>query len=402
MKDALTVWLDEVGLDDVARVGGKNASLGELHRAIAPRGVRVPAGFATTAAAYRAFIDEAELAPRIARELDGLDPNDVVQLQAAGSRIRSLILKSPLPAKLDRAIAEAYAKLEERHGAECDVAVRSSATAEDLPEASFAGQLESFLNVRGARAVVEAAHRCFASLYTDRAIAYRAERGFTGGELALSVGVQPMIRSDLAGAGVMFSLDPESGFRDIVLISAAWGLGESVVQGRVRPDEYCVFKPTLGIGFRPILRKRARAKETKLVYDDTGDEATRTVPVEAVDRERFVLADDEILELARWASLVEAHYSARRGCPTPMDMEWAKDGRTGELYLVQARPETVHARRAVSLERFHLDGTGRVLATGRAIGSRIGRGSHRLLRRRRDRQRLRRSSGHARRDHRAR
>jgi pyruvate, water dikinase len=345
MSEQWIRWFDTLGMDDVPLVGGKNASLGELKRALEPKGVRLADGFATTADAYRAFLRGAALEPVLDRALGGLDVGDLGRLREAGHTARAALLAAELPAPLADAVRAAYRRMEAEHGAGCDVAVRSSATAEDLPEASFAGQQETFLNVRGEPALLDAVRRCFASLFTDRAIVYRAERGFAHGEVALSVGVQKMVRSDLGGAGVMFSLDPESGFRDVVVINAAWGLGESVVQGSVNPDEYTVFKPTLRQGFRPLLQRRLGSKEMKLVYDVGRTRTIRPVPVGPEDRARFVLDEDEILTLARWAILVEDHYSERRGVATPMDMEWAKDGRTGELFLLQARPETVHAAR---------------------------------------------------------
>ena len=381
MSEPWIRWFDETGLGDVARVGGKNASLGELRRALVPLGVRVPDGFATTAGAYRAFLAETRVDAVIGCAMAGLDVRDLDRLRSAGRAAREAILGAEIPKPIATAVREAYRRLEAEHGAGCDVAVRSSATAEDLPEASFAGQQETFLNVRGETALLEAVRRCFASLFTDRAIVYRAERGFAHTGVALSVGVQRMVRSDLGGAGVMFSLDPESGFRDVVVINAAWGLGESVVQGTVNPDEYTVFKPTLRRGFRPLLQRRAGSKEMKLVYDEGGTRPVKSVPVAPEDRSRLVLSDDEALTLARWACLVEDHYSAARGAPTPMDMEWAKDGRTGELFLLQARPETVHARETrLVLERHVLDGTGEVLVSGRSVGEKIGAGRARVIR----------------------
>jgi len=380
-SDVPVVWFDECGLGDVARVGGKNASLGEMRRALTPLGVRVPDGFATTADAFREFIATAGIEKLIAEQLDPLDVNEIDGLQAAGRRIRSAILAAELSETLREAVAGAYRRLEEEYGPDCDVAVRSSATAEDLPEASFAGQQETYLNIRGERMLLDAVRRCFASLFTDRAIVYRTQHGFDHGQVALSVGVQKMVRSDLASAGVMFSLDTESGFRDAVLINGAYGLGESVVQGTVNPDEFYVFKPTLRDGFRPILQKKIGTKEFKLVYEEGGVRQIRSEPVAAADRERFVLTDDEILTLAGWAIAVEEHYSAARGTPTPMDMEWGKDGVTGELFLLQARPETVHARQPqASMERHVLEETGRVLTTGRAVGERIGKGRARVIR----------------------
>jgi pyruvate,water dikinase len=338
-------WFDDVGMGDVASVGGKNASLGEMRRALTALGIQTPAGFATTAEAYRAFVAEAGLEPVIREALSDLDLADVAALQAAGARVRAAILAAPLPDDLIASLRHGYESLEAIHGRSCDVAVRSSATAEDLPEASFAGQQETFLNIHGMPMLLDAVRRCFASLFTDRAIVYRAHHGFAHTQVALSVGVQKMVRSDLASAGVMFSIDTESGFSNAVLITGAYGLGESVVQGTVNPDEFYVFKPTLSKGFRPILQKKLGTKEFKLVYEEGGTRSTRSVPVPDVDRQRFVLTDDEVLTLARWAMLVEEHYSGLRGTPTPMDIEWAKDGRSGELFLVQARPETVHTQR---------------------------------------------------------
>lgn len=381
MSESWIRWFDETGLGDVALVGGKNASLGELRRALAPMGVRVPNGFATTAGAYRAFLAQSQADTLIGCAMAGLDVRDLDRLQAAGRAAREAILGAELPRPIAIAVREAYRRLEAEYGAGCDVAVRSSATAEDLPEASFAGQQETFLNVRGETALLEAVRRCFASLFTDRAIVYRAERGFAHTDVALSVGVQKMVRSDLGGAGVMFSLDPESGFRDVVVINAAWGLGESVVQGTVNPDEYTVFKPTLRQGFRPLLQRRAGSKEMKLVYDEGGTRPVKSVPVSPEERARLVLSDDEVLTLARWACLVEDHYSAARGTPTPMDMEWAKDGRSGELFLLQARPETVHARETgLVLERHVLDQAGEMLVAGRSVGEKIGAGRARVIR----------------------
>jgi pyruvate,water dikinase len=368
-------WFDEIGIDDVGLVGGKNASLGELYRALAPRGVKVPNGFAVTAEAYRTFLAAAGLEQRIHDILAGLDTGDVPALQRCGRQVRQAILAASLPADLEQAIVEAYDRLGAETADGVDVAVRSSATAEDLPEASFAGQQETYLNVRGHADLLSACRRCFASLFTDRAISYRAERGFDHLKVALSIGVQRMVRSDLAASGVMFSIDTETGFRDAVLINAAYGLGENVVQGAVTPDEYCVFKPTLRAGYRPILQKILGSKEFKLVYDLGGGKGVKNVPVSQGDRGRFAIDEEEILALARWACAIEDHYSARRGVPTPMDMEWAKDGRTGELFVVQARPETVQARRREDvLETYRLKETGPVLVRGRSIGEKIGWG----------------------------
>ena len=374
-------WFDNVGIADVPAVGGKNASLGELRRALTPLGIRTPDGFATTASAYRAFLHAGDLEPVIDDALTRLDVTDIARLQEAGARVRSAILAGTLPEALVQEIGMAYQRLEAQYGPNCDVAVRSSATAEDLPEASFAGQQETYLNIHGEAMLLDAVKRCFASLFTDRAIVYRAHRGFAHSQVALSVGVQKMVRSDLACAGVMFSIDTETGFSKAVLVNGAYGLGESVVQGTVNPDEFYVFKPTLVRGFRPILQRKLGTKEFKLVYEEGGSRQTRSVPVAAEDRQRFVLADDDILTLARWAVLVEEHYSHLRGSPSPMDIEWAKDGRTGELFLVQARPETVHARRdPLTLERFLLEAHGEVVASGRSVGDKIGQGKARVIR----------------------
>ena len=381
-------WFDEVGMQDVPAVGGKNASLGEMRRALTPLGIRTPDGFATLADAYRDFVRTSDLQAAI-DGLRHLDVDTVTELQAAGARIRSAFLQATLPDTLSQEISEAYRRLETMYGADCDVAVRSSATAEDLPEASFAGQQETYLNIHGVAMLLDAVKRCFASLFTDRAIVYRAHRGFDHSQVALSVGVQKMVRSDLACAGVMFSIDTETGFSNAVLVNGAFGLGESVVQGTVNPDEFYVFKPTLARECRPILQKKLGTKEFKLVYDEGGTRQTRSVPVPLEERARFVLSDDDILTLARWAVLVEDHYSRLRGVPTPMDIEWAKDGKSGELFLVQARPETVHTQRdSLVLERFRLEARGEVLVTGRAVGEKIGQGPARVIRSAADLQQL--------------
>jgi pyruvate,water dikinase len=373
-------WFNEVSIADVPLVGGKNASLGELYRELGAAGVRVPNGFAVTADGYRYFLAENDLQRRLHDLVEGLDTRDVENLRRRGAAIRNLILAQRLPSPLEVAIVAAYERLSEGSDRALDVAVRSSATAEDLPEASFAGQQETFLNVQGREMLLESCKRCFASLFTDRAISYRTDKGFDQLGVALSIGIQRMVRSDLASAGVMFSIDTESGFDGVVLINAAYGLGENVVQGTVNPDEFLVFKPTLQAGFRPILRKRIGTKEFKLVYGAGGTRAVRNVPVEAGERARFTLSDEEILTLARWACAVENHYSKRRGRPTPMDMEWAKDGRSGELFLLQARPETVQSRRARDvLETYRLKERGRELVSGRAIGEHIAAGRARVI-----------------------
>ena len=371
-------WFSEVGLDDVPLVGGKNASLGELYRALSAAGVKVPNGFAVTADAYRYFLRESGLDARIPPLLQGLDPNDVRLLAERGRQIREAVLAAEIPAPLADAIAAAYDTL--GAGSPVDVAVRSSATAEDLPDASFAGQQETYLNVYGRSALLVACRRAFASLFTDRAISYRAHQGFDQLSVALSIGVQRMVRADLGAAGVMFTLDTETGFRDVVLINAAYGLGEPIVQGSITPDEYYVFKPTLAQGYRPILQKTLGSKEFKLVYDEGGGRGVKMVPVAEADRARLTLTDDEILQLGAWGAAIERHYSDLRRAPTPMDIEWAKDGRTGELFILQARPETVHSRASArQFEQYHLQTRGPVLATGRSVGSRIAAGPARII-----------------------
>ncbi len=374
-------WFREIGIDDVPLVGGKNASLGEMVRTLGPAGIRVPDGFAVTADGYRHFLAAAGLDERLRSILRRFDPEDVAELRRRGFDARHAIMEAALPLDLEAAIVEAYARLGGDAATPVDVAVRSSATAEDLPEASFAGQQETYLNVQGAAALLEACKRSYASLFTDRAISYRARLGFDHGAVALSIGIQRMVRADLGVAGVMFSLDTETGFRDVVLINASYGLGENVVQGTVTPDEYYVFKPTLKLGHRPILQRTVGSKEFKLVYDVGGGKGVKNVPVAAADRQRLALADDDVLTLARWACIVEDHYGTRYGRPTPMDMEWAKDGRTGELFMLQARPETVHARRTRSaVESFTLRERGRALVSGRAVGTRIAQGAVRVIR----------------------
>jgi pyruvate, water dikinase len=374
-------WFREIGLDDVAAVGGKNASLGELYRELTPEGIRVPNGFAVTAEAYRHFLRAGGLEREIRSLLEGLDTRDLAALADRGRRLREAVLARPLPDDLGQEVLAAYAELCRECGPDTDTAVRSSATAEDLPGASFAGQQESFLNVRGERALLDACRHCLASLFTDRAISYRVDKGFDHFAVALSVGVQKMVRADLGAAGVLFTIDTETGFPDLVLINSAYGLGESVVKGRVDPDEFLVAKPALKQGFRPILKRAVGAKQEKLIYATRGGRSTRSVPVPAEERERLSLADDEVLTLARWGCRIEDHYSARSGRPTPMDVEWAKDGRTGELFVLQARPETVHARAdKAAPEVFRLQGSGPVLLRGRSIGEKIGAGPVRLVR----------------------
>ena len=370
--------LAQVTMADVATVGGKNASLGEMLGALTKLGVRVPSGFATTADAYREFLRQDGLDARIAQALAGLDVEDIGALTATGRRIRGWVLETPFPTALETAVLAALERLDRNRadrGAPLAVAVRSSATAEDLPDASFAGQQETFLNVRGGADVLRAMHEVFASLFNDRAIAYRAHHGFDHSAVALSAGVQQMVRSDIGASGVMFTLDTDSGFRDVVLITASYGLGETVVQGAVNPDELYVYKPALRAGKQPIVRRNLGAKALKMVYAEPGSaERVATVAVPQEERTRFSLPDADVTALARQALLIEEHYGR------PMDIEWAKDGDTGELYIVQARPETVQSRTSQAIRRYALRERSRVLVEGRSIGQRIGAGRARVIR----------------------
>jgi pyruvate,water dikinase len=365
-KQSPIIWFEALGRGDVGRVGGKNASLGEMVGTLAPKGIRVPPGFATSAEAYRDYLAANGLEKKIGAALSELADGRAT-LAEAGREIRALILHGDWPKRTAAAITQAYRELCERTGkAEVDVAVRSSATAEDLPDASFAGQQETFLNIRGEKALLDACRRCYASLFTDRAISYRDAKGFDHMAVALSIGVQQMVRSDLGGSGVMFSIDTETGFKDVVVIDAAWGLGENVVQGAVDPDEYQVFKPLLANpALVPIIEKKRGEKAQKMIYA-AGEKPTRNVPTSKAERAAFVLDDREILTLARWAASIEAHYDC------PMDMEWAKDGETGEMFIVQARPETVQSRReAASFRSYTITKKGRTLATGLSIGDAV-------------------------------
>jgi pyruvate,water dikinase len=367
--------LSELGMDDVDVVGGKNASLGEMIGNLAQLGIRVPGGFATTAQAYRDFLNENGLADQINEALATLDVDDVDQLAKTGAQIRQWISEATLPDRLHTEIADAWQKMEADHGGELSVAVRSSATAEDLPEASFAGQQETFLNVRGFDRLMQAIHDVYASLYNDRAIAYRVHQDFDHDQVALSVGIQQMVRSDLASSGVMFTLDTESGFRDMVFITASYGLGEMVVQGAVNPDEIYVYKPALRANKRAILRKKLGSKAIKMVYDDDNESgpSVKTVDVDPGDSLAYTLTDEDAETLARYALIVEDHYGH------PMDIEWGKDGLDGHLYLLQARPETVRSRSTGVIERFRLKGRSRVITQGRSIGNRIGAGKAKII-----------------------
>ncbi|WP_426944069.1 phosphoenolpyruvate synthase [Pseudomonas oryzihabitans] len=374
--DEYVISLEQLGVHDVERVGGKNASLGEMIANLAGAGVSVPGGFATTAQAYRDFLEQSGLNERIHAALDALDVDDVVALAKTGAQIRQWVMDAPFPERLDAEIRRAFAEISAGNP-NLAVAVRSSATAEDLPDASFAGQQETFLNIRGVDNVIRAAKEVFASLFNDRAIAYRVHQGFDHKLVALSAGVQRMVRSETGAAGVLFTLDTESGFRDAVFVTAAYGLGETVVQGAVNPDEFYVHKPTLEAGRPAILRRNLGSKAIKMVY---GEEAkagrsVRTVDVEPADRARFSITDAEVTELAKQALIIERHYGR------PMDIEWAKDGDDGKLYIVQARPETVKSRASATvMERYLLKDKGQVLVEGRAIGQRIGAGKVKIIR----------------------
>lgn len=379
-NNALILWFDQIDVNDVPLVGGKNASLGEMYRFLTSKGVNVPNGFAITARAYQYYLEHNDLKNKIRDILSGLNKNDVNDLARRGEEIRRLILDGELPKDLADSITEAYGHLCLQYGENTDVAVRSSATAEDLPDASFAGQQETYLNVRGKSMLLESVKKCMASLFTNRAISYREDKGFDHFSISLSVGVQKMVRSDLASSGVMFSIDTESGFENVVFITAIYGLGENIVQGRVNPDEYYVFKPTLKEGYKAIISKKVGSKELKMVYSDD-NKRVKNVPVEKSLRRKFVLTDDEILTLARWAVIIEEHYSQRKGKYTPMDIEWAKDGITGQLFIVQARPETVHSTKNKNiLETYELEEKGKVLVKGMSIGSKIGAGKVNVIR----------------------
>jgi pyruvate,water dikinase len=364
---------DEVGMADVHRVGGKNASIGEMLQALTGLGVKVPGGYATTADAYRDFLAQGGLAARINAALKDLDVDDVARLATTGAQIRGWILATPFSGRLQSEAVASWRALDGGRG--IAVAVRSSATAEDLPEASFAGQQESFLNVRGEQALLKAMHEVYASLFNDRAIAYRVHQNFDHAQVALSVGVQLMVRSDLGSSGVMFTLDTDSGFRDVVFVTAAYGLGETVVQGAVNPDEFYVYKPALRAGKQAVLRRNLGAKAIKMVYGEAGSGArVRTVDVPAAERARFSISDADLVQLAQQAVAIEQHYRC------PMDIEWGKDGSDGQIYILQARPETVQSRAGRTIQRYKLNSRSRVLTEGRSIGQRIGSGPARIIR----------------------
>ncbi len=370
---------DQLGIEDIPMVGGKNASLGEMIRQLKTKGILVPDGFATTSSAYRHYLEVTGLNEKIRKLLNGLNVDNVHDLQRRGMAVRNAILDTPLPLGIVFAIRDAYLGLcaNQKNLA---VAVRSSATAEDLPDASFAGQQETFLNIAGESLLINACHKCFASLFTDRAIAYREHKGFDHFDVSISIGVQHMVRSDIGSAGVIFTIDTETGFSDAILINASYGLGENVVKGTINPDEFFVFKPTLAKGFKPIIQKTLGTKEFKLICTAGGSRSNKNVAVLQRDRESFAINDDDILQLAKWAVEIESHYTQKNGRPTPMDIEWAKDGETGQLYIVQARPETVQSQRDTNrIDRFVLKGSGPKLVAGCAVGQRIGGGVVRVI-----------------------
>ena len=371
-----------LGIEDIPLVGGKNASLGEMFRHLTGEGVRVPNGFATTAEAYWHFLQHNQLIERIRERLQHLDTDNLAQLEQVGADIRQWILQAEMPPDLAEEITAAYQALAQEYGADPDVAVRSSATAEDLPNASFAGQQDSYLNIRGAKDLLAICRRVYASLFNDRAISYRVHQGFSHERVALSIGVQKMVRADVGASGVMFTLDTETGFRDVVFITAAYGLGENVVQGAVNPDEFYVFKPTLAAGKQPILKRQLGTKAIKMLYatEAAHGSFTRNVEVVEADRLRFSLTDEEVIELARYAVKIEQHYSKAAGHDVPMDIEWAKDGVDGKLYVVQARPETVRSQESRKLyEVYHLESRGNVLVSGKSVGHRIASGVARVI-----------------------
>ena len=374
-------WFIDVRNEDVGIVGGKNASLGEMYSELTPKGVKIPDGFAVTADGYWHVLTSAGVLDDLKETLAGVDRSNVADLAKRGRKARDLILSAGIPDDLWGEIKTAYDMLCDEYGPDADVAVRSSATAEDLPTASFAGQQETYLNIRGYQALREAYVRCLASLFTDRAIAYRIDNHFDQFKVALSVGIMKMVRSDLAASGVIFTLDTDTGFRDVVLITGSYGLGEMIVQGAVNPDEFYVFKPTFRKGYRAIVRKNLGEKRVKLIYGQGGaKEVTRRVDVPDADQRRFCIADDDILTLAGYALTIEDHYSAKAGKPVPMDIEWAKDGETGELFIVQARPETVQSQKTGDvLETYRIDERGEVLAVGKSIGDKIATGKARVI-----------------------
>lgn len=379
-SEQFILWFDQIGIEDVLLVGGKNSALGEMYRALTPQGVKVPNGFAITAFAYRYFIEKSGLKEKIENILNDLQVENIKALQNAGKTIRNLIKSATLPDELQSAIKEAYYHLGLAYFKDPDVAVRSSATAEDLPGASFAGQQETYLNIKGQVELIEAVKKCFASLFTDRAISYRKDKGFSHSEVALSVGVQKMVRSDQAASGVAFTLDTESGFPGVVIINSIYGLGEMIVQGRVVPDEFIIFKEGIRQNRRALISKKLGSKQEKMVYTKSSLKPTKIVPVPKKEQNRFSLTDDEALKLAAWCLKIEEHFSAKHNRYQPMDIEWAKDGALNELFIVQARPETIHSAKKNNIfEKYVLKGSGQILTQGIAVGKKIGQGKAKIL-----------------------
>ena len=370
------LWFKEIKLSDVGLVGGKTSSLGEMYTELGKYGIKVPNGFAITAHAYRYFLDRAGITKQIEKQLTNLNIKDMKNLSETGRQIRDLIRNSEFPQDLREAILEAYKTLSASYKEQnTDVAVRSSATAEDLPDASFAGQQETFLNIRGESALIDSCKNCFASLFTDRAIVYRQEKGFDHLKVYLSVAVQKMIRSDLACSGVMFTIDTETGFKNTIFINGSWGLGENIVQGQVNPDEFHIFKPMLKKGFKPIITKKLGAKNIRMIYSEGGTKPVKNIPVPDEEQKKYCINDNEILQLAKWGMKIEEYYSDKKKKYTPMDIEWAKDGKTNELYIVQARPETVQSQKQTNiLKDYYLKKKGRIITTGTSVGSKIGQG----------------------------
>lgn len=380
-EEKFILWFKEIGINDVSLVGGKNASLGEMYRNLTKKKILIPNGFSITATAYNYFIKKSKIDQKIKKILHNLDRKNVKDLKIRGRKVRNLIMSAELPKELKKEIILNYNKLCKQYKEkEVDVAVRSSATAEDLPSASFAGQQETFLNIRGEHELLDACKKCFASLFTDRAIVYREEKNFDHFKVYLSIAVQKMVRSDLASSGVMFSIDTESGFRNVVLINGSYGLGENIVQGVVTPDEFYVFKPTLN-NYKPIINKKLGTKKIQMIYSTEGTRnLTKNVPVPEEDRKKFCIKDEEILQLAKWAVIIEDYYTKKKNKFTPMDIEWAKDGITGKLYIVQARPETVQSQKKTTiLEEYKLKKKGKVIVTGRAIGEKIATGQANII-----------------------
>ncbi|MBI4147935.1 phosphoenolpyruvate synthase [Candidatus Woesearchaeota archaeon] len=381
-SEQFILWFDQLNIEDVPYVGGKNASLGEMYQVLTKKGVRIPNGFAITAHAYRHLLEKTGIEREMRSILRGLNTRNVKDLADRGHRVRQLIRSAEFPDELRTAIIDAYRKLSKSYGQkDVDVAVRSSATAEDLPEASFAGQQETFLNIHNEHDLIDSCKNCFASLFTNRAISYRVEKGFDHFKIALSIGVQKMVRSDLACSGVLFTLDTETGFPDVVFVTASWGLGENVVQGAVNPDEFHVFKPTLKTGHKPLITKVLGNKEHTMIYSTEGTKLVKNVDTPKDKQEQFCLTDDEVLDLARWGCIVEDHYTAKKGRWCPMDLEWAKDGESGKLFVVQARPETVQSQRNRKiLEEYKLRQKGKILVEGKSVGNKIAAGAAQIIR----------------------